>query len=262
MRAIVKKTGIRTIDGWPAAIIAGAVALGTNGAALAQGGQVVGWGTYAYGNTRPPLASLLPWRAIAAGADHTLAIRADGSLTGWGDGRYEQLTIPSALQSGGVASVSGTSGHALALTTLGKVRAWGHNTYGQCNVPAWLEGDRALDVAAGGNHSVVLAEPVWYAPYGRVACWGLNDRGQCSPPPLTELVLRVAAGAGHSVLLTSTGAVRCWGSNDSGQSTVPMELPPAREIAAGAVHTVALCGDTVRCWGSDSHGQSDRKSVV
>jgi alpha-tubulin suppressor-like RCC1 family protein len=245
------KTGHRTIGGWLAAMVTGAVALGACESTMAQGGQVVGWGTYAYANSRPPISSLLSFRAIAAAANHTIAIRDDGSVTGWGRGQYEQLTFPADVTTGGVTAVSTGDTHALAITVSGQVRAWGDNGRSQCNVPAWITGYRVTRVAAGGEHSVAL---VSLGPNnGVVTCWGNNNRGQCNTPSIGEPAISIAAGNAHSLLVTSSGSVKGWGEPEP--ASVPSDLPPAREVAAGYAHSIALCGTSVRGWGNDDYGQ-------
>lgn len=231
------------------AVIGAICAIASGHRSSADGGQVVGWGAYAYGNARPPMTSVLPWKSVAAGASHTLAIRADGSLAGWGRASHEQVTLPQDLQAGGVTQVSGGALHSVALTVAGKVRAWGHNYSGQCNVPIWLEG--VVQVAAGDAHSMALTQS------GSVVCWGNNAFGECAVPAGMPPVSQIAAGGMHSVGLAATGNVLCWGRNDDGQCDVPSDLPAARAVSAGLGHTVALYGDAVRCWGRNDFGQLD-----
>ena len=64
--------------------------------ALKADGTVVGWGDNAYGETTIP-AGLTNVVAIAAGADYSLALKADGTVVGWGDNTDGQTTIPAGL---------------------------------------------------------------------------------------------------------------------------------------------------------------------
>ena len=64
--------------------------------------------------------------AVAAGsrANFSLALKADGSLVGWGDNGHGQLNPPAGL--GPVAAIAAGDGHTLALRTDGTVAAWGY----------------------------------------------------------------------------------------------------------------------------------------
>ena len=47
-------------------------------------GSIVGWGGNIYGEAKPPDGN--DFVAIAAGDGHSLALRSDGSIVGWGRG--------------------------------------------------------------------------------------------------------------------------------------------------------------------------------
>ena len=53
--------------------------------ALKSDGSLVGWGDNGYGQTNVPAGN--DFVAIAAGDYHSLALKSDGSLVGWGDNR-------------------------------------------------------------------------------------------------------------------------------------------------------------------------------
>ena len=61
--------------------------------ALKSDGTVVGWGSYGSGQATPP-AGLSDVVAIAAGGFHGLALKLDGTVVGWGDDGFGQATPP------------------------------------------------------------------------------------------------------------------------------------------------------------------------
>ncbi len=146
-------------------------------------------------------------------------------------------------------------------------------------------------VAAGANHSVALRirESVLASiDNGGVYSWGQNINGQLgtngspsqSAKPLESAlsqVTAVAAGANHTVALTTDKSVYDWGLNDVGQlgqkgkintltgssKYLITNTTDMKAVAAGFAHTVALRNDgTVWAWGDNEFGQLARKSVT
>lgn len=91
-------------------------------------------------------------KAIAAGEDHSLALRADGTVVAWDE--KGEIDVPAAAK-GAVAIAAGGS-HSLALKSDGSVVAWGNNDYGQTSYPAGLAHVKAI--AAGYVHSIAIRE--------------------------------------------------------------------------------------------------------
>ncbi len=106
-----------------------------------DGGQL-GFGTTTTGIAQPvQLSNIRAVVALAAGSNHTCAIRSDGTATCWGLNRYGQLGIGT---SGGTnasrAPVAGLVGivaldsgdrHTCAVTSDGQAYCWGHSQSGQ-----------------------------------------------------------------------------------------------------------------------------------
>jgi len=93
--------------------------------------------------------------AIAAGGNHCLALRSDGTVVSWGTYGLAQSPVPADLTN--VVAIATGDYHSLALKKDGSLVAWGFNTAGQCSVPQGLEYLAA--VAAHGNNSMVLTDP-------------------------------------------------------------------------------------------------------
>lgn len=211
------------------------------------------WGDSSWGQTNGPV-SLTNVIAVAGGAWHSLALRADGTVLAWGDDINGQCDVPAGLNNALAIAAGGY--HSLAIRSDGRVTAWGNNDYGQSSVPAGL--GQVIGVGAGAWHSLVLGRD------GTVTAWGDNSFGQCNVPAGLSAVVAVAAGGNHSLALRADGTVAAWGDNTgadgtfAGESVLPEGLNTAVGIAAGDYHSLAVRADgTVVGWGDDSQGQID-----
>ena len=81
--------------------------------------------------------------AVAAGYAHSLALRSDGTLTGWGSNGYGQITVPTGS---GFIAISAGYYHSIALKADGTIVGWGYNSNGQITCPA---GNDFVAIAAG-----------------------------------------------------------------------------------------------------------------
>ncbi|MFE1547919.1 hypothetical protein [Streptomyces sp. NPDC058718] len=246
--------------------------------ALLTDGTVVAWGNNAYGqlgegsavnhqtspvrvcavgSVAPCTSYLTNVTSIAAGYQHSLAVRADGGVRSWGindDGQLGDGTLISRIAPVNVAglsdvvSVAGGVFHSVAARSDGSVRAWGTGVQlgdgvgAQQTSPvpvcavaqpapcaAFLSGVKS--VAAGAYHTLAARGD------GTAVAWGNNFYGQlgighnldrsfpiqvCAPGGCAGVltgVTGVAGGSGslHSLALRSDGSVRAWGRNDVGQ---------------------------------------------
>jgi len=183
---------------------------------------------------------------VAAGYDHGLAVRSDGTVWAWGDNRYGVLgggtttdpTTPVQVTGlTGVTQVAAGSLFGLALRSDGTVWAWGDNAHGEL---------------------------------GR----GTTSDHEVTPAPVIGLtgVTRISAGDGFGLALRSDGTVRAWGLNDSGQlgngttasSAVPVQvagLSQVTGISAGWASAIATrtsgipAVTSVWTWGANDYGQ-------
>jgi alpha-tubulin suppressor-like RCC1 family protein len=207
--------------------------------------------------------------AIAAGANHTCAIRDRGSLHCWGANGYGQLGIGSQTNVGDDEPVT-SNGIDLGL------------------------GRTAVAVTAGHTHTCALLDD------GTLRCWGLGSSGELGSgntsrigdDELPTASDPVQLGAGRSVVGVSAtgnttcavlddGTARCFGDNTYGQlgigSRSPLgdnELPtavppiafPGRRVASittGYDFACAVVGDgAVHCWGNGEDGRLGTGSVA
>ena len=147
--------------------------------------------------------------AVAAGNHHSLALRADGTVCGWGNGGSGQTN--GAAAGNGVAMIAGGAAHSLALKADGTVVAWGGNSNGQTNVPA--RATNVVAIAAGPYHNLALKAD------GTVVGWGQTSYGKTNAPPAATNAVAVAAGCDHSLVLKADGSVIAWGDSSWSQTS-------------------------------------------
>ena len=219
--------------------------------ALRADGTILAWGDDADGQCDVPL-TLQPALAVACGGYHSLAIQTDGTVAAWGADDYGQTNVPAGLAN--VIGISAGTWHSLALRRDGTVAAWGDNIWGQSTVPIGLS--NVVAVAAGGNHSLALRAN------GTVVAWGENTDaegifvGQSVVPANLTNVVAVAAGEYHSLAVRADGTVAAWGDDSQGQISLPVGLSNVVAVAGGGAHSLALKADgTAQAWGADGSGQ-------
>jgi len=227
-------------------------------------------------------------RDIAAGRNHTCAVRANGTVACWGANESGQIgngTVGGIRQSpvnvtglANVVAVAAGEAHTCALLSSGTARCWGLNDAGQLGsntassispTPTAVTGlGGVVAIAAGGtlgsSHTCALQSD------GKVRCWGSNNVGQLgvgftstpssAPVLVADLsdVVAIAVGEQHSCALVAIGAVFCWGSDGVTTHLVPtlVSLDNVVAIAAGNRHSCALRADgTAWCWGQNVAGQ-------
>ena len=241
-RLSIVTTSISAVAAW-ALLAIGPASAQPVGVPAGSSGPVAAWGSNSSGQaTVPPGLSGLT--AIAAGGDHSLALKDDGTVAAWGEDTFGQADVPVSLTA--VTAIAAGGSHSLALKDDGTVAAWGDNFFGQSTVPTGLSGVAAI--AAGYYHSLALKSD------GTVVGWGLDDKGQAMVPAGLSGVTAIAAGRSHSLALRGDGTVIAWGDSSSDQTSVPTGLTGVSAIAAGGFHSLALKGDgTVLAWGSNAY---------
>jgi alpha-tubulin suppressor-like RCC1 family protein len=252
--------------------VPGALAAGERFSLLLRTDQTVwGWGDNQYGEIgdgttiqrpSPVQVSVVSGvSAVAAGDDHGLALKGDGTTVwAWGGNAYGQLgngatsspnSTPAAVPGlSGVVAVSAGYFFSLAVTSNGNVYAWGNNQYGQLgdgtttqrNSPVQVTGLTGVTgVAAGQRHSLAVKSD------GTVWAWGDNASAQLGDGTTTQrltavqvvgLTGAVAVGTRNfsSVALLSDGSVFGWGQDDQGQ------LGDGAQISAGRIAPVQTVG--------------------
>lgn len=203
-------------------------------------------------------ASITPtahWIMVSSGANHSLALAADGRIFAWGyngSGSLGNGTTTSSnslvpvnqtgvLSGKHVVAIAAGQDHSLALTSDGKAYAWGQGLSGRLgdgflvnrslpvavDTSGVLNGKTVTAVAASNTHSLVLTSE------GKMYAWGLGSNGRLgngltttSAVPVAvdsssalsgKSVVGIAAGAAHNLAITSDGRLVAWGLNATGQ---------------------------------------------
>jgi hypothetical protein len=196
-------------------------------------------------------ASLTDAVYVAGGWRHSLALKTDGTLQGWGDDSLGQIDFP---PGNNYVTIACGKLHSLALKSDGSVVAnAGFDLNGQTDVPANLS--NVVAIACGFFHSLVLKAD------GTLVAWGgqgSGDYGQGVVPSGLSNVVAIAGGGWHNLVLKSDGTLFAWGRNDSGQTNIPVGLSNVVAIAAGAAHNLVLKADgTVLAWGLNTYGETN-----
>ena len=211
---------------------------GNNGVGQLGNGQS---GDSAVSSVPVRVAGITDATAIAAGAEHSCALREDGTISCWGANWYGQLgngqsgenahsSVP--VEVAGITDATAiTAGykHSCALHQDGTISCWGSNYYGKLgngqgeedamsSVPVQVADiTDATAIAAGENHSCALHQD------GTMSCWGRNGSGQLSngqsrenanssvPVPVAGITDATAISASSgSCAVREDGTISCW----------------------------------------------------
>lgn len=273
--------------------------------AIRADGAVFAWGYNYYGalgNGATGNNSAVPQKAtnftgavdVAAGSNHSLVAKSDGTVWGWGYNSYGQLgtgdtssrSVPSQVQYlSNVSRVAAGCSFSLALKNDGTVWSWGSNGDGQLG---YSGGSKSAPLQITGLTNVVAIAAGCESGYalktdGTVWAWGDNYYGQLgtgnsadSAIPVQVLgasdVVALAAGERHVVALQRAGTLLTWGRNQSCQlgtsvdkygncisSAAPVPVSNIQDVvqvAATSTSSAALKRDgSVWTWGSNYYGQ-------
>jgi alpha-tubulin suppressor-like RCC1 family protein len=237
-----------------------------------NGDGELGDGTYAtfapQGTNRPEQIVPSGVTAVAAGYDHSLFLKSDGSLWGMGENQYGELggggtfnttNRPEQIVASGVTAIAAGDEDSLFLKSDGSLWAMGDNDHGELgdggtfstNRPEQIVASGVTAIAAGGFHNLFLKSN------GSLWVMGLNDNGQLGDGTAYQYTNRpeqivasgvtaIAAGSEHSLFLKSDGSLWAMGDNQYGalgdgtfRTGYPYGTNRPEQIVAGGVTAIA-----------------------
>ncbi len=220
-------------------------------------GEVISWGLPAgdfgdYGQVTgsPSGADFI---RVTAGTDHSLALKADGSIVAWGRDWWGQVSnTPTGT---GFVAVAGGSMHSAAIDSNSSIVCWGSDTSGQISGTPTGTGFVQID---SGSHGLAALKSD-----GSIVCWGSDSYGQVSNAPTGTGFVHVACGAYHMTALKVDGSIVTWGQDAWNQVTNSPTGTGFTAVDAGGSFSIALRADgSIAAWGIEDQGTFDWGQVT
>jgi alpha-tubulin suppressor-like RCC1 family protein len=205
------------------------------------------------------------WKQVSTGAEHTAAIKTDGTLWTWGAGVSGQLgnndsgagsnrSTPVTTFAGGTnwKQVSTGTEHTAAIKTDGTLWTWGRGTNGRLGdatltnrstpVTTFAGGTNWKQVSTGAEHTAAIKTD------GTLWTWGRGTNGRLGDATLTDRSTpvttfaggtnwkQVSTGAEHTAAIKTDGTLWTWGANREGQlgnATLTDRSTPVTTFAGG-----------------------------
>ena len=216
--------------------------------------------------------------AIAAGDNHSMALKSDGTVWVWGSNEFAQIGNGTASGVDQLVPVQNTTlsnitqiaagvFHSMAQDKTGKVFVWGDNFYGQVGNGAASDTPQTTPVQTATLSGVIEIDTAGFTNYARLAdgsvrAWGANDGGeigngttnpsgcQCQPTPVQSSVgtgnTQAAAGWFHAFALKPVATIGVGANQSVRGDNVRMtfaNVTGAGTVAYTAVSAAAVAGN-------------------
>lgn len=171
-----------------------------------------------------PIPELTDVSFVSSGHNHSIVVKTDGQIVGWGENKWGQLgqekntpnttTVVDVTVNKDVDQLESGWTHNMFLTKAGELWNWGRNTYGQLGaerekqwIPEKLPSlSNIKSISMGSEHNLALTKN------GELYVWGWNEHGNCGTGDtknvmkpkqifVNEKVVLAAAGSGHNFAL-------------------------------------------------------------
>ena len=241
------------------------------------------------------------WKQVSCGANHTTAIKNDGSLWIWGYNSSGQLgtndtfsrSTPVTTFAGGTnwKQVSGGVNHTAAIKTDGSLWIWGQGANAELGNNAGTNRSTPITTFAGGNNWKQVSCGTNYTAAiktdGSLWTWGFGTSGQLGnnattnrSTPVTTFAggnnwKQVFCGTNHTAAIKTDGTLWLWGAGSTGRlgnSAATNRSTPIttfaggtnwKQVSGGASHTAAIKTDgTLWTWGRGTQGQLGNNSTT
>ena len=237
------------------------------------------------------VGALTGWYQIAAGGTFGLAIKTNGTLWSWGDGRAGRLGHndgvyrSSPVQVGALTTwyqIAAQNESSFAIKTDGTLWSWGDNSFGRLGLGDTASRSSPVQIGAlttwsmiagGGIHSLAIKTDgtLWsLGGYNGNGQLGLNDTvNRSSPVQIGALTTwyQISSANQHSIAVKTDGTLWSWGTNsygrlglnDTANRSSPVQvgaLTTWSQIAGGSNFSCAIKTDgTFWGWGRNNNGQ-------
>jgi alpha-tubulin suppressor-like RCC1 family protein len=195
--------------------------------------------------------------ALAAGSFFCLALSSNGTVIGWGDDTFKNVSgIPTGLTN--VVSIAAGQYHSLALLNNGTVTNWGYYNDGfsqnpVSNYPISTNAIGVIAIAAGEAQDIALKAD------GTVAVWGQNNNSDgpfyhaVTNPIPNSGIKAVACGESNNIALLTGGNLICWGNTNQPPLPSNLAMPGVGVVAIAAYlnrYMALLSTGRVQAWGA------------
>jgi alpha-tubulin suppressor-like RCC1 family protein len=241
------------------------------------------------------------WCRISAGWNHSLALRANGTVWAWGVGTYGRLgndstgyrTSPVSVVGGFTdwCQVSAGERHSLGVRTNGTAWAWGNNTSGRFGDNTTINRSSPVSVVGGFTDwcqvSTGCSHSLGVRTNGTAWAWGDNGQGRLGDDSTIARSSPVSIVGGftdwcqvsskdrHSLGLRSNGTAWAWGYNSNGQlgdgTNITRSSPVSVVggftdwclVSAGNCHSLGVrTNGTAWAWGCNGCGRLGDNTVT
>jgi alpha-tubulin suppressor-like RCC1 family protein len=215
------------------------------------------------------------WNAVTAGVNHVLGITSNGNLYSWGNNAQQQLgdntsinkSSPVLIDSGSWIAVAAGNSTSMAIKSPNLLYTWGLGSSGQLGQ---LTASQSWnDISAGVNNVLAVRNDNLLFSWGNNTSYklALGETGDIPRPRSSPVLInssvstsswsKVAAGATHSLGISSDGKLYGWGYNNRAQIYWSNDLYSWRNVTTSTDWWYAIKQDyTLWVWGGSGSGES------